>query len=123
MREALSSAPEKSPEWAAASYFCSMEGGLMAFMDDGALDCDNNAAERSCKKVVMARRNFLFVQNGRGGQSAAIALTLIEKATANRVEPLGYLEWVLSHGLETQASPKDFPPWSPNVPEIIKMAK
>ncbi len=58
-----------------------------------------------------------------GGQSAAIALTLIEKATANGVEPLGYLEWVLSHGLETQASPKDFPPCPPGVPESIKMAK
>lgn len=123
MREALSSAPEKSPEWAAASYFCSMEAGLMAFMDDGALTCDNNAAERSCKKVVMARRNFLFVQSERGGQSAAVALTLIETAAANGVEPLGYLEWVLSHAIEAQASPKDFLPWSPNVPEIIKMAK
>jgi transposase len=123
MREALASAPEKSPEWSAANYFCSMEEGLMAFMEDGSLTCDNNAAERCCKKVVMSRRNFLFVQSERGGQSAAVALTLIETAAANGVEPLGYLEWVLSHALEAQASPKDFLPWSPNVPESIKMGK
>lgn len=123
MREALASSPEKSPEWMAANYFCSMEKGLMAFMEDGALTCDNNAAERCCKKVVMSRRNFLFVQSERGGQSAAVALTLIETAAANGVEPRGYLEWVLSHALEAQASPKDFLPWSPNVPESIKMGK
>lgn len=123
MEEALASAPEKSPEWMAANYFRSMEEGLMAFMEDGSLTCDNNAAERCCKKVVMSRRNFLFVQGERGGQSAAVALTLIETAAANGVEPLGYLEWVLSHALEAQASPKDFLPWSPNVPESIKMGK
>lgn len=123
MRKALGEATKGSPEWKAANYFVSMEDGMMAFMSDGSIKCDNNAAERCCKKVVMARRNFLFVQSKAGGEAAAIALTLIETAIANGVEPRGYLEWILSDTRAAAKSPADFLPWSDKVPEALKMKK
>lgn len=123
MRNALSSFPEKSPEWSAASYFLSMEGEFLTFMSDGHAEIDNNAAERCCKKLVMARRNFLFVQGRRGGDAAAVALTLMETAIANGVEPRGYLEWVLSNQRESAADPERFLPWSESVPESLRLKK
>lgn len=104
----------------AADYFLKMEGGLLLFMSDGRASLDNNAAERCVKKAALARRNFLFVQGEAGGESAAIALTLIETAAANRVEPMGYLRWVLSNRSAAEADPNSFLPWSDKVPEELR---
>ena len=104
----------------ASDYFLNMEEGLLLFMSDGRASLDNNAAERCVKKAALARRNFLFVQGEAGGESAAIALTLIETAAANRVEPMGYLKWVLSNRAAAEADPKSFLPWSDKVPEELR---
>ena len=80
----------------------------------------DGAAERCVKKAALARRNFLFVQGEAGGESAAIALTLIETAAANRVEPMGYLRWVLSNRSAAEADPNSFLPWSDKVPEELR---
>ena len=68
----------------------------------------DGAAERCVKKAALARRNFLFVQGEAGGESAAIALTLIETAAANRVEPMGYLRWGLQKGPPPRPTPIRF---------------
>jgi hypothetical protein len=119
--EDLKSEPEKSPLWCAASYFSSMRGELLTFMSDGRASADNNAVERCCKKVALARKAFLFVQGERGGQAAAVALTLMETAAANGVEPRGYLEWVLKNQRESNSNPSKYLPWSPSVPDSIKL--
>lgn len=120
MRSMGGGSPKGSPRKRAADYFLKMEGGLLLFMSDGRASLDNNAAERCVKKAALARRNFLFVQGEAGGESAAIALTLIETAAANRVEPMGYLRWVLSNRSAAEADPNSFLPWSDKVPEELR---
>ena len=120
MRSMGEGSPKGSPRKRAADYFLNMEEGLLLFMSDGRASLDNNAAERCVKKAALARRNFLFVQGEAGGESAAIALTLIETAAANRVEPMGYLKWVLSNRAAAEADPKSFLPWSDKVPEELR---
>ncbi|HUX66933.1 MAG TPA: transposase [Terriglobales bacterium] len=44
---------------------------LSAFAYDGAVPIDNNASEREIKRVVLNRKNSLFVGNPRGGRTAA----------------------------------------------------
>ncbi len=54
------------------------------------------------------------VARGRAKEPSAIA------AAANRVEPMGYLRWVLSNRAAAEADPKSFLPWSDKVPEDLR---
>ncbi|MFZ8987413.1 MAG: IS66 family transposase, partial [Steroidobacteraceae bacterium] len=69
---------------------------LRPYLDHGFLEADNNSAERSMRCVALGRKNFLFLGSERGGQSAAIAYTLIETAKLNGVDPQAWLTDVLS---------------------------
>jgi len=69
---------------------------LRPYLDHGFLEPDNNSAERSMRCVALGRKNFLFLGSERGGQSAAIAYTLIETAKLNGVDPQAWLTDVLS---------------------------
>ena len=46
--------------------------------------------------VALGRKNYLFMGSELGGQSAAIAYTLIETAKLNGVDPQAWLTDVLS---------------------------
>ncbi|MGC9225022.1 MAG: IS66 family transposase [Terracidiphilus sp.] len=48
--------------WAELNVFCA----------DGAVPMDNNVSEREMKRVVLNRKNSLFVGNARGGRTARI---------------------------------------------------
>ena len=50
-----------------------------------------NAAERSVKSWVMARRNFLFSGSGNGARASCFILSLIETAKQNGIAPEDYL--------------------------------
>jgi hypothetical protein len=69
---------------------------LRPYLDHGFLEADNNSAERSMRCVALGRKNYLFMGSERGGQSAAIAYTLIETAKLNGVDPQAWLTDVLS---------------------------
>ena len=69
---------------------------LRPYLDHGFLEPDNNSAERSMRCVALGRKNFLFLGSERGGQSAAIAYTLIETAKLNGIDPQAWLADVLS---------------------------
>jgi transposase len=42
------------------------------FVADGAAAIDNNVSQREMKRIVLNRKNSLFVGNERGGRTAAI---------------------------------------------------
>ena len=54
----------------------------MRYCDDGRLEIDNNAAERSLRAVVLGRKNYLF-RIGRRGERAAAIYSLIGTAKLN----------------------------------------
>jgi transposase len=67
----------------------------MPYLDHGVLELDNNSAERAMRGVAFGRKNWLFAGSERGGQSAAVAFTLIETAKLNGVDPQAWLTHVL----------------------------
>src|SRR5262249_19397557 len=69
---------------------------LLRYCDDGRLEMDNNAAERSLRAVALGRKNYLFAGSDRGGESAAVLYSLIESAKLNGIDPEAYLRNVLS---------------------------
>jgi hypothetical protein len=46
--------------------------GLNVFCSDGAVPIDNDVSEREMKRVVLNRKNSLFVGNMSGGRTAAV---------------------------------------------------
>lgn len=61
------------------------------FLDDGRVAIDNNTAERAIKPVVIGRKNFLFAGSDAGGETLASAVTIIETAKFNGLDPQAYL--------------------------------
>ena len=70
----------KSPIGQAFTYTLSQWQALCRYTEDGALDIDNNLAERMVKLPAILRKNSLFVGSESGGQRAAILLSIIASA-------------------------------------------
>jgi hypothetical protein len=56
---------------------------------------DNNVSEREMKRVVLNRKNSLFVGNARGGRTAAILASLTSSCRRHDLDPQRYLTQLL----------------------------
>jgi hypothetical protein len=75
----------------AVNYTLSQWIELNVFCSDGAVPIDNNVSEREMKRVVLNRKNSLFVGNPRGGRNAAILASLTSTCRRHQVDPQLYL--------------------------------
>jgi transposase len=66
------------------------------FLDDGRICLSNNAAERGLRGIALGRKSWLFAGSDRGGERAAVMLTLIHTAKLNDVDPQAWLADVLT---------------------------
>jgi transposase len=96
MEKALGSLSRKSETAAAIRYALSHWRALTRYVEDGLLEIDNSAAERSLRAVVLGRKNYLFMGSDSGGQRAAALYSLIGTAKLNGLDPALYLRTVLS---------------------------
>jgi hypothetical protein len=64
---------------------------LTLFLEDGAVPIDNNASEREMKRVVLNRKNSLFVGNARGGRTAVILSSFTATCRRHGIDPQLYL--------------------------------
>jgi transposase len=87
--------PPKSPLGEAIGYALDQWVALTRYLDNGALDIDNNAAERALRGVAVGRKNWLFAGSDAGGRRAAIFYSLIETAKRHGVDPFAYLRDVI----------------------------
>ena len=94
--ETLGKLSTKSDTTKAIRYAQGCWDALMRFCDDGHLEIDNNAAERSLRTVVLGRKNYLFCGSDNGGERAAAIYGLIGTAKLNGLNPEAYLREVLS---------------------------
>ena len=85
----------KSPIGQAFTYTLNQWQALCRYTADGALDIDNNLAERMVKLAAIGRNNWLFVGSESGGHRAAILLSIIASAKHCEVEPWAWLSAVL----------------------------
>jgi transposase len=69
--------------------------GLIAYLNDGRIEMDTNVVERAIRPITITRKNALFAGNDGGARHWAIAMTLIQTAKLNGVEPMAYLTDVL----------------------------
>jgi len=86
--------PQMNPQhpWRrAAEYTLSEWEYLLTYVHNGALDIDNNVAERSLRGIALGRRNWLFVGSEQGGHTAALYFSLMATCQRRGVEPYAYL--------------------------------
>jgi transposase len=91
----LTRIPGKSDLARAFRYGLSRWPSFRLFLEDGRVAIDNNAAERGMRPIGVGRRNWLFAGADRGGETLARALTLIETAKMNGLDPQAWLADVL----------------------------
>jgi hypothetical protein len=70
---------------------------LCRYTEAGHLEASNNYAEQCMRTVAVGRKAFLFVGSERAGHAAAIYYSLVESCKVNKVNPLTYLTYVLTH--------------------------
>ena len=95
LRHTLGRVSKKSELAKAVSYILSRWTALTRYRDDGRLEIDNNAAERSLRAVALGRKNYLFCGSDAGGERAAAIYSLIGTAKLNDIDPEAYLRYVL----------------------------
>src|SRR3984957_18463461 len=85
----------KHPMAEAVNYALSQWTELNAFCSDGGVPIDNNISEREIKRVVLNRKNSLFVGNPRGGRTPSILASLTSTCRRHDVDPQLYLTQLL----------------------------
>ena len=87
----------KHPMAEAVGYALNQWNELNVFTADGAVPIDNNVSEREMKRIVLNRKNSLFVGNERGGQTAAILSSLASTCRRHGIDPQRYLTQLLTN--------------------------
>jgi transposase len=99
--------------------------GLVAFLDDGRIEMDTNVVERSIRPVTLTRKNALFAGSDGGARHWSIAMTLIETAKLNGVEPMAWLTDVLERMVSGQIKVNALEvllPWNWRPTELAELA-
>jgi transposase len=102
----------KHPMAEAINYAVNQWAELNVFCSDGAVPLDNNVSEREMKRIVLNRKNSLFVGNPRGGRTAAILASLTSTCRRHDVDPQLYLTQLLMN--LPQAKVSELPDWLPD---------
>ena len=93
---ALQKISGKSELAKAMRYAQSRWPALCCYLNDGRVEIDNNAAERSIRSIALGRKNYLFAGSDTGGQRAAAIYSLIETCKLNGIDPEAYMRNILT---------------------------
>ena len=111
----------KHPMAEAVNYALSQWTELNVFCSDGAVSIDNNVSEREMKRVVLNRKNSLFVGNPRGGRTAAIVASLTSTCRRHDIDPQLYLTQLLTNLSQVRKS--ELPNWLPDQWKRLQAAR
>jgi transposase len=91
----LTRIPGKGDLAKAFRYGLSRWPSFCLFLEDGRVAIDNNPAERALRPIGIGRKNWLFAGADTGAETLARAMTIIESAKMNGLDPQAYLADVL----------------------------
>ena len=87
--------PGKSNLAKAFRYGLNRGEAFSLFLTDGRVAIDNNPAERALRPIGIGRKNWLFAGADTGAETLARAMTIIETAKLNNLDPQAYLADIL----------------------------
>lgn len=88
--------PGKGDLAKAFRYGLSRKDAFGLFLSDGRVAIDNNPAERALRPIGIGRKNWLFAGADTGAETLARAMTIIETAKLNGLDPQAYLADILA---------------------------
>lgn len=95
------------------------------FLEDGALEIDNNSAERSIRPFVIGRNNWLFSASTKGAQASALIYSIVETAKNNNLVVEKYLLYLMDKFVNIHPNDKEsllkILPFSKDLPEDLKI--
>jgi len=111
----------KHPMREAVSYTLNQWAELNVFAADGCVPIDNNVSEREMKRVVLNRKNSLFVGNPRGGHTAAVLSSFASTCKRHDIDPQLYFTQLLTNLPATPISRLD--QWLPDQWKVIQASR
>ena len=100
----------------AITYSLNQRECLCAFLDHGEIEISNNQVENAIRPIVVGRKNWLFCDTQAGANASVIVFTVLETAKANGLNPVTYLNHLLTvlperFATDPQAAVDDLLPW------------
>jgi transposase len=86
----------KSPIGQAIAYARRHWQALTRYLDDGFLDIDNNAAERTLRHIALGRKNWLFAGSAAGARTAATLFSVTSTCHRHGVDAFAYVRDLLT---------------------------
>jgi hypothetical protein len=121
LETSLAKLSRKSDTTAAIRYALSRWDALARYIEDGNIEIDNSAAERSLRGVALGRKNYLFAGSDAGGERAAAMYSLIGSAKLSGLDPEAYLREIMTRVADHPISRiKELLPWNikPTLPQV-----
>jgi len=103
----------KHPMADAVKYALNQWPEMTTFLKDAAVPLDNNASEREMKRVVINRKNSLFVGNERGGRTMAILSSFTSTCRRLSIDPQLYLTQLITN--MPVVGPEELDLWLPDI--------
>ena len=101
--------PEGGATAKAIAYSLNRWDALTAYLDNGAVQIDNNHIENLVRPWAMGRKAWLFAGSELAGQRAAIVMSLLQSAKLHGHDPWAYLRDVLTRLPGHMNSPHEQP--------------
>jgi transposase len=99
--------PPKSPLGVAIRYTLGQWEELGIFLRDARVPLDNNASERSLRRIALGRKNYLFVGDIASGKSLVGLYSLVATCESRGINPFDYLADVLARVQDHPANALD----------------
>jgi transposase len=95
LREQQGHALPRSQFGKAINYALNQWEALLLYAGDGRLEIDNNSSERTLRPCAIGRKNWMFFGSDRGGETAAILMSVLAGARRHGIEPFEYVRQLL----------------------------
>ena len=98
--------------------------GLVVFLDNGRVEMDTNVVERAIRPNTLTRKNALFAGSDGGAKHWALAMTLIQTAKLNGVDPMAWLTDVLERIVSGKTKAHEMQtmlPWNWRPPSQVEL--
>lgn len=104
--EVAPSIVEGSPLGKAWTYLKNQWPRLQVFLTNGNVNISNDAAERGLRRITIGRKLWLFFQNDKNAEWAAVIASLMATARLHGANELEYITWLLRELARREWSPK-----------------
>ena len=99
----------------AINYVKNCQPYMMHYLEDGRCSLSNNLSENSIRPLVIGRKNFLFSDTQDGANASMAAYSILETAKANGLDPLDYIQYILTKRPSAEMSDEELEllmPWN-----------